>query len=138
MTGEFVINIVNILDIIIITTVSVSGRILPFMRSAFVLITLTLGIGAAMIFFNSKIPSLRRDFPTLQNLCIVSEVSVNSTSARITTASGGIVLPPNRLFFQNCAPHSREFSSQNISREIRKKLILFYNRPQWVLSLIHI
>ena len=135
MTGQLVINIGNIPNIIIFTTISVSGRILPYMRSAFVvLIMLTLGIGASLIFFDSKIPSLRRDFPSLKNLRIVSEASVNSSSARITTALGGIFLPPNRLFFQNCVPYSREFSSQNISREIRKKLILFYNRPKWVLT----
>ena len=55
---------------------------------------------------------------------------VNSVHSRTVTAPHGVVLPRNRWFLEeNC-----EHLMQNTSARVLKKLILFYNRPEWVLT----
>ena len=55
---------------------------------------------------------------------------VNSVHSRTVTAPHGVVLPRNRWFLEeNC-----EHLMQNTSAKVLKKLILFYNRPEWVLT----
>ena len=124
--------------VITVITVSLSGRTLPFMPSAFILIILVLGIGVFLTYFsNINVPSVL--LPYWRRHGAVSKASLNamgySSSARVITALGGVVLPRKRLFFKvNWAPHTHELSGQNSSMEVQKKLILFYNRPEWIPS----